>query len=706
MKWREILKAPLIPRTKRRKKENQITFQATDQYLIMDIWKNKVNICRHAVDRKTWEYGTYYVGTGKKEQTNLTNCTEGFGGCYWGSEPCEGDWLEEKHAKELEKFVPMHDYSWISDPLRRICRMEKDYSADKRERARDRKEQRIRDLMNKCPKPGRRVYDWITERLVGDLQYAFYNKQDKTCHCTACNGDFKEEAAGAQVKHRKQIKCPLCGHDLTVEKTRGRIQTIGWLTMIHDVDEKQGVERHFRVTVDWHRTGKRDTELDEQIRLMMLRGAKDFMKIYYYCDVYWCGWHDHNPQNRRWHTSYLYPDTEGIKAGLKDTAYEAWSDVMPMLAQMGIKAFYNGLLVESNEQFTGIAEYMAKGRFYRLLDELSQCITYWNGYSGRTIEVNGKCMEDILLIDDKQLINRLRQENGGMQMLRWMQWSELEERKLSAEFIAWTEKNRIDPEDYDKSIAGEYMSPEQLMNYLNRQKKESYPGMKIKDVWNQYEDYLSMSRTLGKHMDDALVHRPRELKRRHDEVNAEVELHREEFERKRNAEMARKQAEEMRNKYLGYEDILSEISEKFEYQNDTYCIVVPRDFMEITAEGMALHHCVGNTERYFDRIVSRETYICFLRQQSSPDKPFYTIEVEPGGTIRQHRGAYDEEPGIEEIKPFLREWQKVIRKRMSRQDHEYAAQSEILRQKNIEELKAKNNTVVLKGLAEDLMEVI
>ena len=130
---------------------------------------------------------------------------------------------------------------------------------------------------------------------------------------------------------------------------------------------------------------------------------------------------------------------------MKDTAYEAWSDVMPMLAQMGIKAFYNGLLVESNEQFTGIAEYMAKGRFYRLLDELSQRITYWGGYLGNTVEVNGKCMDDILLIDDKQLINRLRQENGGMQMLRWMQWSELEERKLSAEFIAWTEKNRIDP---------------------------------------------------------------------------------------------------------------------------------------------------------------------------------------------------------------------------------------------------------------------
>lgn len=243
------------------------------------------------------------------------------------------------------------------------------------------------------------------------------------------------------------------------------------------------------------------------------------------------------------------------------------------------------------------------------------------------------------------------------------------------------------------------------MNYLNRQKKESYPEKTISAVWDQYEDYMSMSKLLGKHMDDALAYRPRDLKRRHNEVNAEAELHKKEIQRKQNEEQAKRQAEEMRKKYPGYEDILSEIREKFEYGNSTYCIVVPKNFMEITAEGMALHHCVGNTERYFDRIVSRETYICFLRQQSSPEEPFYTIEVEPGGTIRQHRGEYDEEPGIEEVKPFLREWQKVIRKRMSKKDHEYAAQSEILRQKNIEELKAKNNTVVLKGLAEDLMEV-
>ena len=704
MKWTEILRAPVIPADAKRTKH--ITFQTTENYLILDVWKGGNNTCRHAINLKTWEYGTYFPDTGIKKVTNINSCTDNYERYYWGSDLRDEAWLTQEQIRDLDA-ITKKEKDWVKDVLQRIEQMETDYNAEKRERARDRKEERIRKLMSKCPNPGTEVHDWITEKIVGDLQYAFYDKQQKTCHCTACGGDFPEKAAGVPVKHRKQITCPLCGHLLTVNKKADIISVTDWLTMIHNVDEKQGVERHFKVTVEWDRTGTRTTNLDEHIRLMMLRDTKkEIMKIYYYGSLYWTGWGTGNNSNRRWHSAYLYPDTEGIKAGLQDTAYEAWSDVFPRLAQMGIKAHYNGLMVERNREFTGIAEYMAKGRFYRLLNELSLCISYWGGYSGETIDVSGENAEEILQIEDKQLINRLRQADGGMCMLRWLQWSDISNRKLSEQYLSWAEKNKIEPDSYLRSEAGKYLTPEQLMNYINRQKKESYPSRTIAEVWNQYEDYLSMAKDLEKHMDDALVYRPRELKRRHDEANAEMELRREEIKRKRDAREAARQAKEMRDKYPGYEDILSEISAKFEYQNDSYCILVPKNFMEITAEGMALHHCVGNTERYFDRIVSRETYICFLRQQSSPDKPFYTIEVEPGGTIRQHRGAYDEEPGIEEIKPFLREWQKVIRKRMSRQDHEYAAQSEILRQKNIEELKAKNNTVVLKGLAEDLMEVI
>lgn len=108
--------------------------------------------------------------------------------------------------------------------------------------------------------------------------------------------------------------------------------------------------------------------------------------------------------------------------------------------------------------------------------------------------------------------------------------------------------------------------------------------------------------------------------------------------------------------------------------------------------------------RLDDRIEDRETYICFLRRQSAPGVPFYTIEVEPGGTIRQHRSYLDEEPGIEEIRGFLREWQKVLKSRLTWKDRELARTSRIKREQNIEELKAKRNTRVLKGLEEDFLE--
>ena len=171
-------------------------------------------------------------------------------------------------------------------------------------------------------------------------------------------------------------------------------------------------------------------------------------------------------------------------------------------------------------------------------------------------------------------------------------------------------------------------------------------------------------------------------------------------------QQAELKADEYRRRFPGAEEVLHEVKGKFEYGNEDYLIIVPNRLVDIVAEGRYLHHCAGSSDRYFDRIMQRETYICFLRKRQETKVPYYTIEVEPGGTIRQHRGYLDEEPEIEKVKPFLREWQKVIRKRLSREDHELAAVSKEKREANIEELKAKNNTRVLQGLMEDFMEAM
>ena len=64
----------------------------------------------------------------------------------------------------------------------------------------------------------------------------------------------------------------------------------------------------------------------------------------------------------------------------------------------------------------------------------------------------------------------------------------------------------------------------------------------------------------------------------------------------------------------------------------------------------------------------------------------------------------DVEPGIEQIRDFLKEWQRVLKKRLTKADKELAKISKEKRNANIEDLKAKNNTRVLQGLAEDFMD--
>ena len=77
-----------------------------------------------------------------------------------------------------------------------------------------------------------------------------------------------------------------------------------------------------------------------------------------------------------------------------------------------------------------------------------------------------------------------------------------------------------------------------------------------------------------------------------------------------------------------------------------------------------------------------------------------------GGTIRQHRTYLDEETGIENVRGFLREWQKVIKKRLTASERELAKISAVKREENLQELREKNNTRVLQGLMEDFMEAV
>jgi len=105
----------------------------------------------------------------------------------------------------------------------------------------------------------------------------------------------------------------------------------------------------------------------------------------------------------------------------------------------------------------------------------------------------------------------------------------------------------------------------------------------------------------------------------------------------------------------------------------------------------------------------------FLRKTEQPDKPYYTLEVEPGGVIRQKRTEYDRQnKDIEEASEFLKEWQREIQKRITASDKKLADKSRQLRIESYAEMrkkKVKINGGLFQGkyladvLEADLMEM-
>ena len=113
-----------------------------------------------------------------------------------------------------------------------------------------------------------------------------------------------------------------------------------------------------------------------------------------------------------------------------------------------------------------------------------------------------------------------------------------------------------------------------------------------------------------------------------------------------------------------------------------------------------LCHCLRGSDRYWDRIQTHESYILFLRRVSAPDVPYYTLEIEPDGTVRQKRTKFDrQEADIEDAKKFLAEWQCVVAKRLTRSDRKKAEVSRVLREQEFDQMRQDNVTIYTGDLA-------
>lgn len=152
-------------------------------------------------------------------------------------------------------------------------------------------------------------------------------------------------------------------------------------------------------------------------------------------------------------------------------------------------------------------------------------------------------------------------------------------------------------------------------------------------------DYWRMAQALGRNLDDPAVRFPKDLLNAHDRAS---EL------------MAQREQDALTDQFR----LRRRLLRKYSFRADGLLIRPAASQRELTAEGNALHHCVGT---YGLKHASGDTAIFFIRRASHPGESYFTLELdEKELRVRQNRGMRNC-GRTEEVQAFEEKWLNWLR---------------------------------------------
>ena len=532
--------------------------------------------------------------------------------------------------------------------------------------------------------------------------YKYEKRGAKTGYCTYCG---KDVPLRVKLRHNRSDRCPCCRHEITY-KAVGRL---GWYLDTKEVCIYLLQPRPDGFVVREFWASRRYVK-------------KDYRNPTVSCVEHWRVIYDHNMAARTYYWgNYKQLCTRWI-AGEPSYSWMGYNSIYCYHGCKEGRVYGKTLphLAKGILKRTGLADWIYEhglvanpDKYMRLYMKIPQFEQIWKANLPKLTEEcwsNYRCMDGLIkkpqssnltkaLGIDKQELARLRQHNGGCFLLQWLQWEKQRGKSISEEVLQWFHTHKISADQLD--FIWDKMTPVQVYHYLQRQSDSSHEP--IRQVITTWRDYLSMANRLGIDTNDEIIYRVKLLRQRHDELVLRC---------KQIDKQA--QAADVLKKFPEVDHICQSIKAKYEYANEEYTIVTPTGALDIIVEGDMLCHCLRGSERYWDRIETHESYILFLRRTSAPDTPYYTLEIEPDGTVRQKRTKFDrQEADIENAKKFLAEWQHIVAKRLTASDRKKAANSRVLREQEFEQMR-QDNVIIYTGhlagkrlvdvLTADLME--
>lgn len=507
--------------------------------------------------------------------------------------------------------------------------------------------------------------EWAEYDATARSNFLFYRRKgSKTeAFCTHCGNTFttsqkmihtKGEPGYYAYKPEEEYFCPHCNTFLAAKAWKKQKELYTRDNLL--IAQKAGryiVFRKFRITKRFRyenitETWKTWTGMVETLRVFAdpqtFRSVESYMEraVDIHGKVMWAeskeggyyGLPDRRPYELGTGIAYL----KNIDEVLEGTS------VRPIVAKMFLErnkvSIQDSLQVASRK---GYLEYMARAGLKNLMRHVIR------GHDVK--DARAKDLKGLLGVNGQQL-RKLKDLDGNFYMIDAMRYVEKKGEKISDETLRFISQKGIDVDDLPMKRTG--MSLQRTVNYICRQSNEGCGS--FRETVTMYKDYLRMAQERGMDIKDEIVcHTPR-LREMHDRYAEEKN--------------AKKNAEEEARVNKMFAEIAKDFEknkEHFEYEKEGLVIVVPARASDIKVEGRLQHHCVGASDTYMKRMNKRESFIVFLRKKEETTVPYYTIEVDYDGNIRQSYGAYDRKPDWEKVEPVLKGFTSLIAKRAKKE---------------------------------------
>lgn len=231
--------------------------------------------------------------------------------------------------------------------------------------------------------------------------------------------------------------------------------------------------------------------------------------------------------------------------------------------------------------------------------------------------------------------------------MRWLQYDATEE-KVSDEALGFLESAALTVDDLS-SLIEDVGSVTKVVNYIKKQ------DVKPDKFLTEWKDYLRMAQAEGYDTSDSIVRSPKDLKLRHDELAAVIS-------ERQHQEQLMARAEKNRALNARIVKQLPKAKRLF-WENEKYMIIPAGTAEELEQEGRTLHHCVGSSPVYKERMANGTGWILFLRKKEDLEKPYYTVEIDlEDDRIVQYYSEFDRQPDKKEIDKVLTEYRNHLKK--------------------------------------------